>query len=203
MDFAGRAVAPGKIVCVGRNYRAHVAELGNVVPAEPVLFLKPNSAITRSPAVSPVHAVHYEAEITLLMAQGRIAGVGLGLDLTRRDLQRELARQGLPWERAKAFDGAAAFSRFVPLDVDPNGLHLSLDVNGEQVQAGGCDRMVFPPQKLLKAIARDFTLIDGDLVMTGTPAGVGQLAPGDRLVGKIFHGDHLMIEQTWTIVAGD
>lgn len=199
--FAGQAVTPSKIVCVGRNYAAHIEELGNTVPDRPVLFIKPNSAIGDLPCAVPGEQIHYEGELALLIRGGGIAGVGFGLDLTRRALQAELKQAGLPWERAKAFDGAAIFSEFVYFDGDPADLRLELRINDRLVQAAGVDLMLTPPGELLADIRADFSLVDDDVVMTGTPSGVGPLVPGDVLHGRILDADRLLAEGQWTVAA--
>lgn len=194
---AGQPFTPSKIVCVGRNYAAHIEELNNELPEQPVLFIKPNSAISAELCTQPGEPIHYEGEITLRISDGQIAGVGFGLDLTKRELQARLKAKGLPWERAKAFDGAAVFSDFVPFDGDPSGLRLELWRNGARVQAGGVALMLNKPAALLADIAASFTLEDGDLVMTGTPAGVGLVKAGDRFVGRILDGERLLVEGAW------
>jgi len=199
VTFAGQHPRPSKIVCVGRNYAAHIEELGNAVPAQPVLFIKPNSAISATLRAVPDTVVHYEGEISFIIQAGRIAGVGFGLDLTKRDLQESLKDAGLPWERAKSFDGAAVFSDFVPFDGDPDGLRLELIINGRTVQAAGGDLMLTRPSDLLAEISANFTLCDGDLVMTGTPRGVGPLTVGDVYEGKVFYGDQLLVTGNWVV----
>ena len=130
--ICGAEVYPGKIVCVGRNYVAHIAELGNDVPDNMVVFNKPNSAITGILHSQLDHqALHYEGELAFSIEQGALAAVAFGLDLTKRTLQSALKEQGLPWERAKAFDGASLFSDFVALPEDIRQLSLRLHVDGE------------------------------------------------------------------------
>jgi len=199
VTFAGRHPRPSKIVCVGRNYAAHIEELGNAVPSQSVLFIKPNSAISATLRAVPDTVVHYEGEISFIIQAGHIAGVGFGLDLTKRDLQESLKNAGLPWERAKSFDGAAVFSDFVPFDGDPDGLRLELVINGKTVQAAGGDLMLTRPSALLAEIGANFTLCDGDLVMTGTPRGVGPLTAGDVYEGRIFDGDRLLVAGNWVV----
>lgn len=196
--FNGEYRTPGKIVCVGRNYVEHILELGNEVPDEPVLFIKPNSAIADE-IVLRAEACRFEAEITLLMHHGVCAGVGLGLDLTLIEVQKQLIAKGLPWEKCKGFNGSAVFSPFVPVD-SVEGLRLELWVNGKLQQSGGVALMIYPPEQLLPEIARYFALQDDDLVMTGTPQGVAQLRPGDRLEGKILDPNgNVLIGQSWVV----
>jgi len=192
----------GKLVCVGRNYAEHAAELNNPLPEQPLLFIKPaTSAVAMQ---NPVHLpegagdVHYETEIALLIgnrlnkappqeALEAVIGVGLALDLTLRDLQTELKKQGHPWERAKAWDGACPLSSFVPAcEVkDWQELELSLAINGIEKQRGKAKQMLTPIAELLSHISQTFTLLPGDVVITGTPAGVGKLVSGDQLDVKL------------------
>ncbi|MBM95765.1 MAG: isomerase/hydrolase [Oceanospirillaceae bacterium] len=207
--------ATGKIVCVGRNYAAHAKELNNPVPESPILFIKPGSAaVPMVPAFSiPVDQgeVHHELEIALLIgkrlkhasaseADLSIDGIGLGLDLTLRDVQNELKANGHPWERAKAFDGSCPLSGFVDTRRVPDwrNLTLCLKRNGVMQQQGNTAAMIFNIVGLLVEISRTFTLEPGDIVLTGTPAGVGPLKPGDRLEASLQ--DWIELE---TMVMGD
>lgn len=194
----GTTVTPSKIVCVGRNYVAHIQELGNEVPEDMVVFNKPNSAISNV-LHSEVdgEALHYEGEIVLLVRGGEFAAVGFGLDLTRRELQSSLKQKGLPWERAKAFDGAALFSEFVPLPPDLDQLTLQLQVDGEIRQAGGVEMMIYPPATIRAELRKFTTLEDGDLVMTGTPAGVGAIRRGERFEGRILSRGEVLVSAGW------
>lgn len=189
----------GKVVCVGRNYAAHARELGNAVPETPILFLKPSTALV---PLSPSFAIpqgrgecHHETEITVLIGRtlknaseaecrAAIAGVTLGLDLTLRDVQNVLKKNGHPWEVAKAFDGAAPLAPFLAPDAlgDLVGTTFSLAVNGELRQQGNTADMITPVLALLQYISTIFTLQPGDVVMTGTPEGVAALHAGDVLV---------------------
>lgn len=207
-----RPLALGKIVCVGRNYAEHAAELNNPLPEQPLLFIKPaTSAVAmQEPLHLPkdVGGVHYETEIALLIgkkiskeeqptkALEAVAGVGLALDLTLRDLQTELKNLGHPWERAKAWDGACPLSHFIPVTEvnDWQELELSLVINGTQKQRGKAKQMLTPIAELLSHISQTFTLLPGDVVITGTPAGVGKLAAGDQLEVKLT--DLLQVKTT-------
>merc|ERR1711879_589946 len=184
------------------NYAAHAQELNNPVPDRPILFIKPGSAaVPMVPAFSiPVDqgAVHHELEIALLIGKPlrhasatesdlAIAGIGLGLDLTLRDVQQELKDNGHPWERAKAFDGSCPLSGFVDTRRVPDwqNLTLCLKRNGVMQQQGNSAAMIFGIVALLVEISRTFTLEPGDIVLTGTPAGVGPLKPGDCLEASL------------------
>jgi 2-keto-4-pentenoate hydratase/2-oxohepta-3-ene-1,7-dioic acid hydratase in catechol pathway len=198
INVNGRAVEPSKIVCVGRNYAAHIKELGNDLPDDLVVFNKPNSAITnvlRSSIGDEV--LHYESELAFVVDKGRLAAVGFGLDLTKRSLQSVLKAKGLPWERAKAFDGAALFSDFVALPGDISRLSLRLDVDGQQRQAGGVQLMIHTPEAILRELAAFITLEDGDIVMTGTPGGVGEIRPGERFNGQVLLDDTPLVSVAW------
>ncbi|MAZ87993.1 MAG: isomerase/hydrolase [Cellvibrionaceae bacterium] len=191
----------GKVVCVGRNYAAHAAELNNPVPAEPILFMKPATAVVSLENGWSIPTdqgdCHIETEMTLLIgsqlskaneqqALAAILGVGIGFDLTLRDVQTQLKQQGHPWERAKAFDGSCPLSSFV----DATGFELSdaqlrLTRNGELQQDGNSADMITPVAKLLALISQQFTLMPGDVVLTGTPAGVGAIQAGDLLEAEL------------------
>jgi len=203
MKFVGldsKKVHPSKIVCIGRNYVDHIRELGNEIPAEPVIFVKPNSAISEHIRSSDIEPIHYEAEITFMVMSGQLAAVGFGLDLTKREIQTRLKTKGLPWERSKAFDGAAVFSGFVKCDADTDQLRLELTINNRLIQQGGCKLMINKPADILAEVKGFMTFEDGDLIMTGTPAGVGKLNRGDHFTGRIFDKDSLLIESNWVVV---
>ena len=195
----GKDVFPSKIVCIGRNYVEHIKELGNEVPAEPVIFLKPNSAISAVIQAGDSEEIHFEGEITFMVRAGQLAAVGFGLDLTKRNLQSLLKNKGLPWERAKAFDGAAVFSDLVEFKGDITALRLELYINVFVTQQGSYDLMMNKPDEILAETKRFLSFEDGDLIMTGTPKGVGRLTAGDRFNGKIFDKDKLLVEEHWLV----
>ena len=195
----GNEVFPSKIICIGRNYVEHIKELGNEIPKEPVIFIKPNSAISADINSGKHDEIHFEGEISIVVRAGTIAAVGFGLDLTKRKLQSSLKAEGLPWERSKAFDGAAVFSEFVSFNGQVNDLRLELYINDRLAQRGGCDLMMYKPDEILAEIKSFLTVEDGDLIMTGTPAGVGPVHAGDRFTGKIFDGDELLVEASWVV----
>jgi 2-keto-4-pentenoate hydratase/2-oxohepta-3-ene-1,7-dioic acid hydratase in catechol pathway len=207
--------ALGKIVCVGRNYAAHAAELNNPLPTAPLLFMKPASSAAA--LERPLHlpaglgAVHHEMEMAVLIGAplhdagedeiaAAIAGVGVALDLTLRDVQDQLKREGHPWERAKSFAGAYPLSGFIGAQsLDLRGLKLQLWRNGKLQQDGNTGQMLFSTLELIGEISRVFSLQPGDVVSTGTPAGVGPLGSGDRLIatlGADAPGDLLRVETT-------
>jgi len=194
------SIVPSKVVCVGRNYVEHIKELNNEMPTSMVLFMKPNSAISDNLKAGEKE-LHYEGEISFLIKDSKISAVGFGLDLTDRKLQSELKKKGLPWERAKAFDKAAVFSDFVEIDEDKiSRLNLKLYINGKLVQIGGVELMIYAPTVILEEISSFCTLFDGDIVMSGTPKGVGTFKTGDEFRGEIYIDDKLAVSKTW--VAG-
>lgn len=190
---------PTKIVCIGRNYVAHIKELGNQVADQMVIFLKPSSAINNE--LLSVHgdeSLHFETEICFKVKAGNLAEVGVGLDLTKRELQAQLKSKGLPWERAKAFDGSALFSEFVAIEqADIAKLEVSLRINDRLQQQGNVELMLYKPDVILEQINEFMTLNDGDIIMTGTPAGVGKISPGDTFSAQIHVAEQLLVEQSW------
>ena len=200
-----------KIICIGRNYRDHIAEFdGGPLPAEPLFFLKPDTALLRNndPFYIPAFSqeVHYECELVVRInrvgkgiaerfAHRYYDQVGLGIDFTARDLQRQAIAEGLPWERCKAFDRSAALSpQFVSLQElggDVQSLHFTLEVNGQTRQRGDTSGMLFSVDRIIASVSQYMTLRMGDLVYTGTPAGVGPVAPGDRLTAWL-EGEQLL-----------
>ncbi|MBT8438321.1 MAG: fumarylacetoacetate hydrolase family protein [Gammaproteobacteria bacterium] len=196
--FDSLEVAPSKIVCVGRNYVEHIKELNNESPNEPVIFIKPNSAISDAINIHPTDQIQFETELSFLVWNNRLSGVAIGFDLTKRNIQSELKVKGLPWERAKAFDKSAVFSRFVPFEGEIADLELQLSVNGTSVQHAAYEFMIFKPEYLYVYISNFMTLVDGDILMTGTPQGVSTFNKGDRFAGRVYAGGVLLIEQSWT-----
>lgn len=195
--FESQAITPSKIVCIGLNYAAHISEMHSAVPTEAVIFIKPNSAISGNLKAGLSDELHFESELSFLVQDGVLAAVGFGLDITNRPLQSQLKQKGLPWERAKAFDGAAVFSPFVAIDGDLSELRLTLRINGNLTQQGGVELMMLKPDELLAEIKTQFTLEDGDIIMTGTPAGVGPYKSGDHFAGQVFLGGKLLTEGEW------
>lgn len=187
-----------KIICVGRNYADHAKELKNEVPTEPVIFLKPETAILpkRNPFFIPDFSndVHYEAELVVRInkigkhIQEKFAHkyydeVTVGVDFTARDLQQKLKEKGLPWEKAKGFDGSAAVGKFIKLSElgDVNKAEFILRKNNEVCQTGHPSDMIFSIDQLIAYVSQFFTLKIGDLIFTGTPAGVGAVQKDDHL----------------------
>jgi 2-keto-4-pentenoate hydratase/2-oxohepta-3-ene-1,7-dioic acid hydratase in catechol pathway len=203
---------PRRVFCIGRNYRAHAEELNNAIPDSPVVFIKPTTSLVPNNSVItiPAHGkeLHYEAELVVLIGQeGRpktpgdtrrfIEGFSLGLDLTLRDVQSDLKKKGLPWEKAKGFDGSAPLGTFVSYkpQIDLDNISFTCDVNGEERQRGNTGNMLFDIPALLLELSRIWVLKPGDLIFTGTPEGVGPLYPGDSITVT----SELAGPFTWTV----
>jgi acylpyruvate hydrolase len=198
-----------KIICIGRNYADHIAELHNETPAAPVIFLKPDTALLQrnQPFFHPAFSqdIHHELELVLRICKnGRhieepfahtyFDAIGLGIDFTARDLQSQLKAKGLPWELAKGFDGSAPISAtFKPVTefADLANINFHLEVNGETRQRGNSGLMLHPFAKILTFVSQYITLKQGDLIFTGTPAGVGPVKIGDQLTGYL-EGEKLL-----------
>ncbi len=198
----GQEYPIGKILCIGRNYAEHIKELGNETPEAPVIFTKPASSVIADGGTIVIppysHDCHHEAELALLIGlEGKaippsqaleyIAGYGVAIDLTLRDVQAELKKKGLPWDIAKGFDTACPLSEFVPAATvkDPQDLQIRLTVNGELRQDGNTRMMIHPVAAIVSYMSGIFTLEPGDVILTGTPAGVSRIVSGDRLVAEI------------------
>lgn len=191
-----------KIICIGRNYTEHIAELENEKPEEPVVFLKPDTSILlkKQPFFIPDFSddVHYEVELLVKIdrigkyidkkfAHKYYSEVGLGIDFTARDLQAKLKAKGLPWEKAKSFDGAAVVGNWMSKESikDINDVNFRLEKNGETVQLGNTSHMLWKVDEIIEYVSQYFTLKIGDIIFTGTPAGVGRVAVNDELAGYV------------------
>jgi len=198
----GERIPVGKIICVGRNYREHAREMKSEVGEDPILFIKPSTAIIQSgdEIVMPPFSreLHHEVEFVILIGrEGKnippesayeyVFGYGVGLDMTLRDVQRESKKLGLPWSVAKGFDTSAPISDIVPKDRmgPPQNVSFSLTVNGQLRQRGTTRDMVFGIDVLLSYISKVFTLERGDVIFTGTPEGVATVKPGDTLTAQL------------------
>ena len=197
-----------KIFCVGRNYAEHAKELGNAIPDEPVIFMKPKSALLQAhtPFYYPefTNELHYECELVLRISkngkyiQDKFANkyydaVTVGIDFTARDIQKELKEKGLPWEKAKAWDNSAAIGKWVPFTNLKNkkDIPFALNKNGEEVQKGSSTQMIHDFDYIVSYISNYFSVNIGDLIFTGTPAGVGELVVGDEIEG-FMEGESLL-----------
>ncbi|MBT6350740.1 fumarylacetoacetate hydrolase family protein [Luminiphilus sp.] len=197
IQFNGKPVRPGKVICVGKNYAAHISEMDSVPAENMVVFMKPATSIG-----TELHAVldeplHYEGEICLLVQHDNIAGIGFGLDLTKRETQSKLKAAGLPWERSKAFTGSALFSEFVQAPEDLSQLGLELRVNDALRQKGDVSLMLYPLAVILEELRQFLTLEDGDIIMTGTPAGVGPVQSGECFDGRVLAGEQVLAQAVW------
>lgn len=200
-----------KILCIGRNYADHIAELNNERPSEPVIFLKPDTAVIKDnePFYHPDFSndIHHEVEIVLKInkigknieakfAHKYYDEIGIGIDFTARDLQAKLKEKGLPWEKAKAFNGSAPISNFVQKSqfADLKNLNFYLEVNDETRQKGNTEMMLWNFDEIIAEISKYFTLKTGDLIFTGTPSGVGKVTIGDKLTAFIEETEMLSFE---------
>jgi 2-keto-4-pentenoate hydratase/2-oxohepta-3-ene-1,7-dioic acid hydratase in catechol pathway len=200
-----------KIICIGRNYPDHAAELGNEIPDEPVIFMKPKSALLQAhtPFYYPefTNELHYECELVLRVckngkyiqerhASNYYNGITVGIDFTARDIQDECKKKGLPWEKAKAFDNSAAVGKFVDITPDMNkkNINFSFNKNSEPVQQGNSGKMIFGFDSIIAHISNYFSLNIGDLIFTGTPAGVGECVVGDELEAFLEGASLLKLE---------
>ena len=200
-----------KIFCVGRNYSEHAKELGNDVPDEPVIFMKPKSALLQphTPFYYPefTNELHYECELVLRISkngkyiQDKFASkyydaVTTGIDFTARDIQNDLKAKGLPWEKAKAWDNSAVIGKWIPFTnvKDKKNINFSLKKNGELVQQGNSKEMTFDFDYLVSYISNFFSINIGDLVFTGTPKGVGEIVVGDEIEGFIENETMLSLD---------
>jgi len=197
--FENQNLVPSKIICIGRNYVEHIAELGNELSDEMVVFNKPNSAITTTLSSYHQEPLHYEAELCFLIEAGEFSAVAFGLDLTKRDLQSKLKAKGLPWERAKAFNGAALFSEFVKIENCEinDSLCLELTIDEQVTQSGSVKLMLYKPAEILAELKTYTELNDGDIVMTGTPKGVGVISKGAHFKGRVFNDNNELISEAW------
>ena len=198
IDFKNNKIIPSKVVCIGRNYVEHIKELNNETPDTMVVFNKPNSAITDTLKYFS-EDTRFEGEICFLIKNLKISGVGFGLDLTKANIQNIAKQKGLPWERAKSFNGSAVFSNFIPLDSDIKDLRLELWINNKLVQFANYNLMIYKPKEMMEEISSFMSLEDGDIIMSGTPKGVGTYKLNDTFIGKIFSDSKLIITSQWQV----
>ena len=200
--FEGKKITPSKIVCAGRNYIEHIKELNNEVPKRLVIFNKPNSAISSS--FKYFKDTRFEGELSFLIEGGEIVGVGFGFDLTNVKEQEIAKAKGLPWERAKSFDGSAVFSEFVKINKDDiKELSFRLYRDSERLaQEADYSLMIYKPEEILREVKSFMSLEDGDIIMTGTPKGVDFYEAGEGFLAKILLRDNLILEESW-IVEGE
>lgn len=200
-----------KFFCIGRNYVEHAKELGNEVPAEPVIFMKPSTALHQiaNPFYYPefTNELHYECELVIRVSKngklidernafGYYDSISVGIDFTARDIQNELKKKGLPWEKAKAWDGSAVIGKWqtITKEMDVKNINFSLKKNGDVVQQGNSSMMIHSIDKIVSHVSRFFSLNIGDVIFTGTPAGVGECVVGDELEG--FLGEESLFKMS-------
>jgi 2-keto-4-pentenoate hydratase/2-oxohepta-3-ene-1,7-dioic acid hydratase in catechol pathway len=198
IQYENQNVDVSKVVCIGRNYVEHIEELGNEIPSSMVVFNKPNSAICDTLYYFSEYC-RFEGEICFLIRSNEIVGLGFGLDLTHADVQNQLKAKGLPWERAKAFDQSAVLSDFIHFDGELETLEMKLTINGVLAQFATYDLMMYKPDVMLSEIQSFMTFEDNDIIMSGTPKGVGTYQKGDKFLGQIFSNDSLLLEKEWIV----
>lgn len=198
VKYKEQSIIPSKVICIGRNYVEHIYELGNEIPENLVVFNKPNSAITDK-LYFISEDTRFEGEICFLIQNNQISGIGFGLDLTKANIQNHLKSKGLPWERAKAFDKSAVLSEFVEFNCDITLLRFELFINDTLVQFADYNLMIYKPDIMLSEIGTFMSFEDGDIIMSGTPKGVGTYKVGDKFDGKIYCGDNLLISSTFVV----
>lgn len=199
VKYNNKTISPSKVICIGRNYVEHIKELNNEMPDSMVIFNKPNSAISNK--------LHYfnedtrfEGEICFLIENNQISGIGFGLDLTKANIQNKMKSQGLPWERAKSFDGSTILSEFVSFNGDMTSLKLELYINDTLTQFSNYDLMIYKPKDMIKEILSFMSFEDGDIIMSGTPKGVRNYKVGDIFIGKIYSNNELLIQSKWKVL---
>lgn len=199
VHFNSVLVTPSKVICIGRNYIEHIRELDNEIPSTMVVFNKPNSAISNQLRFFTPDT-RFEGEICFLMMEGKIAGIGFGLDLTKADLQNYLKSKGLPWERAKGFDGSAVFGDFIPFETPFESLRMTLHINDILAQEASYDLMIYKPLTMIEEIGSFMSFEDGDIIMSGTPKGVNTYNIGDKFIGRIYRDNLLLLESQWSVI---
>jgi len=199
IKFENQTITPSKIVCVGRNYVEHIKELNNEIPENMVLFNKPNSAISEEFYYFNEYT-RFEGEICFLIQNKKIAGIGFGFDLTKKDIQEYLKQKGLPWERAKAFNNSAVFSKFVKFQGDISKIEMKLYINDKLQQHATYELMIYKPNEIIKEILTFMDLEDGDIIMSGTPKGVSFYKKDDKFKAEIYIENKLIIQKEWKVI---
>ncbi|MCJ8326545.1 MAG: fumarylacetoacetate hydrolase family protein [Campylobacterales bacterium] len=193
-------VTPSKVVCIGRNYYDHIKELNNEIPEEIVFFFKSNSSISNELYFPKnQNKCHYEAELSFLIKDNKVESIAFGLDLTLRELQSKLKEKGLPWERAKSFNNAAVFSPFIKFDKDLEFLSFELYINNDLKQKADYSLMINKVDEIIKELNTFSYFEDGDILMSGTPKGVGTFIKGDVFLGKILYKNEIILEKEFEV----
>lgn len=196
IKFENKKLKPSKIVCIGRNYVEHIKELENETPTQMVIFLKPNMAISDELFTCKDENLHFESELSFLVEKNKLVAVSFGLDLTKRLTQSYLKSKGLPWERAKAFENSAIFSEFVSFNSLQN-LSLKLTINNKLAQHASVDLMIHKPLDILNEVREFCSFEDFDIIMSGTPCGVGEFKKDDIFEGFVYENEKLLIKKKW------
>ena len=194
--YKNAKIIPSKVICIGRNYVEHIQELGNETPDQMVVFNKPNSAITNELKYFTPDT-RFEGEICLLMKNKQIEAIGFGLDLTKANIQNKMKEKSWPWERAKAFDGSAVLSNFVPFHGDITKIRFEMFINNTLTQFANYDLMIYKPSEMIDEILTFMDIEDNDIIMTGTPKGVATYNTNDKFEVKIYEEDKLLLESSW------
>ncbi len=198
INYNNNKITPSKVVCIGRNYVEHIKELNNETPDSMVVFNKPNSAISDT-LYYVSEDTRFEGEICFMIKDKQIDAIGFGLDLTKADIQNKMKQKGLPWERAKSFNNSAVLSDFVKFDGDIKDIKMELYINDKLIQEATYDLMIYKPNEMIKEIDNFMSLEDGDIVMSGTPKGVGTYKQNDIFIGKVFLNEILLLESKWEV----
>jgi len=198
IQYTNQTITPSKVICVGRNYVEHIKELNNETPDTMVLFNKPNSAISNELKYIQEDC-RFEGEICFLIQDKQIEGIGFGLDLTKAGLQNKMKEKGLPWERAKGFDGSAVLSHFVHFDGDIQTIEMKLFRNGTLAQHATYDLMIYKPDKILSEIQTFMSLEDGDVIMSGTPKGVATYKKDDVFLAVLYVDGKIVLKEEFIV----
>jgi 2-keto-4-pentenoate hydratase/2-oxohepta-3-ene-1,7-dioic acid hydratase in catechol pathway len=199
IKYNNKEIYPSKVICVGRNYVEHIEELNNDIPESIVIFNKPNSSITNELMLYN-ESIRYEGEICFLVKDATIEGVGFGLDLTKEKEQNRLKGKGLPWEKSKSFDNSAVFSQFISFNLkELEGLSMRLYINDVLVQEANYELMINKPLEIIEDIKSFMTLEDGDIIMTGTPKGVGNYKIGDKFYAQLFYNEKMILDEYFLV----
>ena len=198
IQYNNQTISPSKVICVGRNYVEHIKELNNETPDTMVLFNKPNSAITNELKYIQEDC-RFEGEICLLIKDKQIEGIGFGLDLTKAGIQNKMKEKGLPWERAKGFDGSAVLSNFVPFRGDIKTIEMKLFRNGTLAQHATYGLMIYKPDKILSEIETFMSFEDGDIIMTGTPKGVTTYKRNDVFLAVLYLNHKIILKEEFIV----
>lgn len=198
INFNNKKVTPSKIICIGRNYVEHIKELNNETPDSMVVFNKTNSALS-SELYYINENTRFEGEICFLIQNKKIAGIGFGLDLTDAKVQKKMKEKGLPWERAKSFDKSAVLSDFIEFEGNIEDIRMELFLNTKLIQEATYDLMIYKPNEMLKEIDSFMSLEDNDIIMSGTPKGVGYYKVNDNFTGKIYNKNILVLTIDWQV----